>query len=78
MNTSSSLLSHKHSRNPREMNKNTKIVVRALACTAAMTLVSTVGSANAQANKPATAKTAGKPNIVHIVADDLGWKDVGV
>lgn len=30
-------------------------------------------SAHAQATKPLPAK----PNIVHIVADDLGWKDVG-
>jgi arylsulfatase A-like enzyme len=44
---------------------------------AVVTLVFSVGSASAQANNTTTAKGAGKPNIVHIVADDLGWKDVG-
>ena len=33
--------------------------------------------AGAAAGAPKTAPTAKKPNIVHIVADDLGWKDVG-
>jgi arylsulfatase B len=59
------------------MKMNMKIVVKALAtCTAAITLVFTVGSANAQGNKSASAE-ARRPNILHIVADDLGWKDVG-
>jgi len=44
----------------------------------AMTLTWAVSSANAQVNKSATGEvTARQPNIVHIVADDLGWKDVG-
>ena len=34
--------------------------------------------ASAQTSKPATAEAAArKPNILYIVADDLGWKDVG-
>ena len=79
MNGNYPVLSHDHSSNSKsEMKKNMKIVVKTLArCVAPMTLVFTVGSVNAQANKPTTAKPAGKPNIIHIVADDLGWKDVG-
>jgi arylsulfatase B len=57
----------------------TKLLLGTLAiCTAVMSLLSTGRSAKAQVNKPARAEgTARQPNIVHIVADDLGWKDVG-
>jgi arylsulfatase A-like enzyme len=58
------------------MKVNMKIAAVAI-CTAAVTLIFPVTSANAEATEPAAAKTGGKPNIVHIVADDLGWKDVG-
>lgn len=53
------------------------IKIRALvSCTAAMSWLSTGLSANAQGNKSPDTE-ARRPNIVHIVADDLGWKDVG-
>src|SRR5215471_14131831 len=80
MNGRFSLLSHNHSsKSKRDMKMNIKGVIKAIvACTAAITVVSTVGCANAQANEPvAAAKITGKPNILYIVADDLGWKDVG-
>ena len=44
-------------------------------CTAAMLVISIALSATAQTNAPATAQAAAtRPNIVHIVADDLGMK----
>jgi arylsulfatase A-like enzyme len=43
-------------------------------CTFVTSLVSVIPFADAQTSKLATAR---QPNIVHIVADDLGWKDVG-
>lgn len=59
------------------MNIDLKIVIRAFViCTAAMSWLSTGLSANAPGNKSPSAE-ARRPNIVHIVADDLGWKDVG-
>jgi hypothetical protein len=51
------------------MNMHTKTFISALMCAAALALVSVVGSANANENKPGTANAAGKPNIGHIVAD---------
>ena len=41
-----------------------------------MSWLSTGLSANAEGNKSASTE-ARRPNILHIVADDLGWKDVG-
>ena len=60
------------------MKVNMKMVTGALTtCVGAVTLVSIAAPANVQANKSTITKTAGKPNILCIVADDLGWKDVG-
>ena len=47
-------------------------------CTAAIPLVAVIPFANAQPNESTTAqRTPRQPNIVYIIADDLGWKDVG-
>jgi hypothetical protein len=39
--------------------------------------IATVAAAADQTSAEAAARQGKKPNIVHIVADDLGWKDVG-
>lgn len=56
-----------------------KTPVRSLVlCAIATSLISTPLSANAQPNESTKPdRTSRQPNIVHIVADDLGWKDVG-
>src|ERR1043166_284238 len=80
MNMGWSLPSHEHlSKSDRAVKTKMEIAIRAIAvCTAAMTFFPTAPSANAEASKSASADgTTRQPNIVHIVADDLGWKDVG-
>jgi len=52
----------------------TKMPLTMLAFSTATILL--IPFANAQTSKPATAEaTARKPNILYVVADDLGWKD---
>src|SRR5262245_23165128 len=69
---------HRLNKSKPDMKMNMKIAALA-ACTAIMSLLSIrLTAANAQPNKSSKPEgTAHKPNIVHIVADDLGWKDVG-
>jgi len=54
-------------------------MLRVLAiCAIATSLLSARLSATAQPNESTTPeRTSRRPNILHIVADDLGWKDVG-
>ena len=80
MNRSWQLLSHNPlSESMSDMKRDFRMVTRALfVCATAMSFMSAGASANAQGNKSVSADSAKRrPNIVHIVADDLGWKDVG-
>src|SRR5690242_17505109 len=77
MNRNYGLLSHDRRIRSRHSIKMKILGEAIVTWTAVITLVSAFDSAKAQTNEPVTAMTAAKPNIVYIVADDLGWKDVG-
>ena len=58
--------------------KNKELLATLAICTAMIGFLSVGLSANAQPNKLTKPEgTSPKPNVVYIVADDLGWKDVG-
>jgi hypothetical protein len=58
--------------------KNKELLATLAICTAMIGFLSIGLSANAQPNKSTKPEsTSPKPNFVYIVADDLGWKDVG-